>query len=144
IERFVLVSSSTVYGRDAVAPFREDAELGTPMSPYGATKRAAELFGSIYHQMHGLDVVAVRPFSVYGSRLRPDLAMQVFAAAILAGRPVPLFGDGSAVRDFTHVSDVCEGLLAALDAPGIGGQAINLGHAEPVGIRHLIALLEET
>jgi UDP-glucuronate 4-epimerase len=142
VERFLLVSSSTVYGRGARAPFCEDAPLGVPLSPYGASKRAAELLGLTYHQLHQVPVVCLRPFSVYGPRIRPDLAMWIFAAAIVAGRTIPLFGDGSVRRDFTHVSDICEGLLSALDAPAVVGEAINLGHHDPIEMRQLIALLE--
>jgi UDP-glucuronate 4-epimerase len=142
VERFVVASSSTVYGVGKPAPFREDAPWGPPLSPYGATKQAAESLAFTYHALHGLPVVCVRPFSVYGSRIRPDLAVHVFADAIMTGRPLPLLGDGSALRDFTHVSDVCSGLLAALQAPGAVGQAINLGHEAPVAVRDLIAALE--
>ena len=142
IERFVFASSSTVYGRGARAPFQEDQPLGTPLSPYGASKRAAELMCLTYHDLHQLPVVIVRPFSVYGPRLRPDLAMSVFAGAILAGTPLTLLGDGTIRRDFTHVSDICDGLAAALTAPAALGQAINLGHDTPIEIRELIALLE--
>jgi len=142
VERFLLVSSSTVYGQGAVAPFREDAEPGTPLSPYGATKRAAELLGLMYHQLHRVPVVCLRPFSVYGPRIRPDLALHVFATAILRGESIPLFGDGSVERDFTHVSDVCTGLMTALTAEHVVGQAINLGHHAPVTMRDLLAILE--
>jgi UDP-glucuronate 4-epimerase len=143
VDRFLLCSSSTVYGEGAPIPFREDAPLGTPMSPYGATKRAAELLGLTYHYLHKVPVVCLRPFSVYGPRLRPDLAMTIFAHAILSGRALPLFGDGSIRRDFTHVSDICAGLIAALRADGVVGQTINLGHSEPVAIRQLISMLED-
>lgn len=142
VERFLLVSSSTVYGQGAAAPFREDAPLGVPLSPYGASKRAAELLGLTYHQLHGVPVVCLRPFSVYGPRIRPDLAMWIFAEAIVEGRGVPLFGDGSVRRDFTHVSDICDGLLSALDATAVAGEAINLGHHDPIEMRQLISLLE--
>jgi len=142
LQRFLLVSSSTVYGRDAEIPFREDAPLGVPMSPYGATKRAAELMGLTYVDLHGVPVVCLRPFSVYGPRLRPDLAMAIFTASIEEGRPLPLFGDGSIRRDFTYVSDICAGLAAALDAENVVGEEINLGHSEPIEIRGLISLLE--
>jgi UDP-glucuronate 4-epimerase len=142
VERFVLASSSTVYGRGAQAPFQEDGPLGAPMSPYGATKRAAELLGLTYHDLGFVPVVCVRPFSVYGPRLRPDLAMTIFTRAIVAGDPLPLYGDGSIRRDFTHVSDICDGLLAALTADNVVGEAINLGHSEPVEVRELIAQLE--
>ncbi|OHB81030.1 MAG: hypothetical protein A2W31_10410 [Planctomycetes bacterium RBG_16_64_10] len=143
VERFLLVSSSTVYGRGATVPFQEDAVTGVPMSPYGASKRAAELLGLTYLDLHGVPVVCLRPFSVYGPRLRPDLAMSVFSAAIVEGRKLPLYGDGSVRRDFTHVSDICAGLEAALAADHVVGETINLGHYEPVEIRTLIAALAQ-
>jgi UDP-glucuronate 4-epimerase len=143
VERFLLISSSTVYGRGAAVPFQEDAPLGVPHCPYGATKRAAELLGQTYHYLHGVPVVCLRPFRVYGPRIRPDLAMRVFAESILRDRPITLFGDGRICRDFTHVSDVCDGLLAAMRAENIAGEAINLGHHEPVAISRLIAMLED-
>jgi len=142
VDKFLLISSSTVYGQGARVPFQEDAPLGAPLSPYGVTKRAAELLGLNYHQLHQVPVVCLRLFSVYGPRIRPDLAMRVFAESIANGLPVPLYGDGSIRRDFTHVADICEGLLSALRVPAIAGETINLGHHEPVAIRDLIALLE--
>jgi UDP-glucuronate 4-epimerase len=142
VRRFLLASSSTVYGDGAGVPFCEDAPLGIPLSPYGATKRAAELLGLTYFGLYDVPVVCVRPFSVYGPRLRPDLAMYIFTEAILAGRPLPLFGDGSVRRDFTHIKDICSGLLATRTADGVVGECINLGHSEPIEIRKLIALLE--
>jgi UDP-glucuronate 4-epimerase len=142
VERFVFVSSSTVYGDTAAVPFVEDAPLGTPLSPYGVTKRAAELAALEEYRSHSLPVVIVRPFSVYGTRIRPDLAMHVFARAILTGSPLPLLGDGSARRDFTHVNDICDGLAAALRAQAAVGEAINLGHHEPVAIIELLRMLE--
>lgn len=143
VERFLLASSSTVYGKNAIAPFVEDAPLGIPLSPYGATKRAAELLGLTYHNLYNVPVVCLRPFSVYGPRLRPDLALTVFATAIAEGTRLPLFGDGSVCRDFTHVSDICAGLYSALTAPNVVGEAINLGHSEPIPIRDVIRHLEE-
>lgn len=143
VRRFLLVSSSTVYGRGAAVPFSEAASPGVPQCPYGATKRAAELLALTYWDLHRVPVVCLRPFSVYGPRIRPDLAMNVFATAIHAGRSLPVNGDGTIRRDFTHVSDICRGLLAAHDADGaaINGQVINLGHNEPVAMLRLIDLL---
>jgi UDP-glucuronate 4-epimerase len=141
--RFLLASSSTVYGQGATVPFQEDAPLGIPLSPYGASKRAAELLGLTYWVLHGLSVVCLRLFSVYGPRLRPDLAMSIFTQAILDGRPLTVFGDGSIQRDFTHVSDITAGLWAALWADGISGEIINLGASHPIEIRRLIELLED-
>lgn len=142
VERFLFASSSTVYGRGAAAPFVEDAALGIPASPYGASKRAAEIAGLTYHQLFEVPFVSLRLFNVYGPRLRPELALAAFTRAILEGTPLPLYGDGSVLRDFTHVSDICGGLVAALSAPNIGGQCINLGHDQPITIRRLIELVE--
>ncbi|MGB6045490.1 MAG: NAD-dependent epimerase/dehydratase family protein [Pirellulales bacterium] len=145
VKRFILISSSTVYGNGAESPFREDAPLGTPLSPYGVTKRAAELMGLNYWQLHKVPVVILRPFSVYGPRLRPDLAMTIFTKAICDDHVLPLFGDGSIRRDFTHVRDFCSGLLAARTAEesSVVGQCINIGHSDPIEIRKLIEMLEE-
>ena len=143
VKSFGLASSSTVYGTGAGIPFDEDAPLGIPASPYGVTKRAAELMGLTYHQLHGVPVVIMRPFSVYGPRLRPDLAMTIFAKAIANGERLPLFGDGSIKRDFTHVSDICDGFIAAMSSPDAVGECINLGHSKPVEMRRLIEMLED-
>jgi UDP-glucuronate 4-epimerase len=142
LERVVIASSSTVYGCHAQVPFVEDAPLGTPASPYGATKRAAELLALSYVDLHQVPAVCVRPFSAVGARLRPDLGLSIFARKLLAGEPLPLFGDGSIRRDFTHVEDICRGMGAALDAPRVVGQCLNLGHDEPLSIREVISLLE--
>ncbi len=142
VDRFLLISSSTVYGAGAAIPFQEDAPHGVPTSPYGATKRAAELIGLTYHSLHQVPVVCLRPFSVYGPRLRPDLALTIFADAIENGKPFPLFGDGTIRRDYTHVSDICRGLFAALYNDGVVGETLNLGHSEPIEIRQIIKMLE--
>src|SRR5439155_3358560 len=99
--------------------------------------------GLTYHQLFGVPWVNLRFFNVYGPRLRPELALAVFTRAILEGTPLPLFGDGSVLRDFTHVSDICRGITAALTAPNIVGQCINLGHDQPIAIRRLIELIEQ-
>src|SRR5438874_2483572 len=143
VERFLFASSSTVYGRGAAAPFVEDAPLGIPASPYGASKRAAEIAGLTYHQLFGVPFVSLRFFNVYGPRLRPELALAVFTRSILERTPLPLYGDGSILRDFTHVSDICRGIRAALSAPNIAGQCINLGHDQPIAVRRLIELIEQ-
>jgi UDP-glucuronate 4-epimerase len=142
VEKFLFASSSTVYGRGAAAPFVEDAPLGIPASPYGASKRAGEIAGFTYHQLFGVPFVSLRFFNVYGPRLRPELALAVFTRSILEGTPLPLYGDGSVLRDFTHVSDICHGIGAAISAPHIAGQSINLGHDQPITIRRLIELIE--
>src|SRR3954471_1783664 len=143
VERFLFASSSTVYGRGAAAPFVEDAPLGIPASPYGASKRAGEIVGQTYHQLFGVPFVSLRFFNVYGPRLRPELALAVFTRAILEGMPLPLYGDGSVLRDFTHVSDICGGIVAAMAASNIAGHCVNLGHDQPIAIRRLIELIEQ-
>jgi nucleoside-diphosphate-sugar epimerase len=143
IERFLFASSSTVYGCGATAPFVEDHPLGIPASPYGASKRAAELMGLTYHQLFGVPFVSLRFFNVYGPRLRPELALAVFTRAILGGQALPLYGDGSVLRDFTHVSDICRGVTRAMTADGVIGQCIKLGHDRPITIGRLIELIED-
>ena len=139
--QFVFASSSTVYGKDAPIPFLEDRLGPVPASPYGATKRAAELLCLLYHQLHGLSVLVVRPFNVYGARLRPDLGLYIFADCIWHEKPLPLFGDGSVRRDFTYIDDFIDGIVAAGHSAH-SGTCINLGHNRPVEIRELIAMLE--
>lgn len=144
VSRFVFASSSTVYGTGAGIPFDEDAPLGIPASPYGATKRAGELMCFTYQALHDVPAVCVRPFSVYGPGLRPDLALTIFTAAVEEGRKLPLFGDGSVKRDFTHVSDICAGLMSAMTAKDAVGEAINLGHSEPVAMKDIISMIESS
>jgi UDP-glucuronate 4-epimerase len=144
VEHFLFASSSTVYGQGASEPFAEDAPLGIPLSPYGASKRSCELLGLMYDKLHRLPFTALRLFNVYGPRLRPELALAAFTRAILADQPITLYGDGSVSRDFTHVSDICTGFLAALGQKAAFGQCINLGSDRPITMIELIRLLEET
>lgn len=139
---FVFGSSSSVYGVTDRVPFTEDDPAAGPISPYAATKRAGELLCHTYHHLYGLRVVALRFFTVYGPRQRPDLAIIKFARLIEQGSPVPMFGDGSSRRDYTYVDDVVEGILAALDSD-LEFEIINLGNAHPVLLRDLIVLLED-
>lgn len=143
VQRFLFSSSSTVYGQGAAAPFVEDAPLGVPASPYGVSKRAAELLGLNYARLHGVPFVSLRLFNVYGPRLRPELSLAAFTRAVLRSEPLKLFGDGSVLRDFTQVRDICSGILSALTAPNVAGECLNLGHDQPVKIRDLIALVEQ-
>jgi UDP-glucuronate 4-epimerase len=143
VQRFLFSSSSTVYGQGAAAPFVEDAALGVPASPYGVSKRAAELLGLNYARLHGVPFVSLRLFNVYGPRLRPELSLAAFTRAVLRSEPLKLFGDGSVLRDFTQVRDICSGILSALTAPNVAGECLNLGHDQPVKIRDLIALVEQ-
>jgi UDP-glucuronate 4-epimerase len=142
VERFVFASSSSVYGNNSEGPFREDAAADRPTSPYGATKRMGELLARTYHDLYGLPVTALRFFTVYGPRCRPDLAVHKFSRLILEGKPIQIYGDGTALRDFTYVDDIIEGVVSALDRPQ-GYEIVNLGCGRPVPVMRLIALLEE-
>jgi nucleoside-diphosphate-sugar epimerase len=142
---FVLGSSSSVYGNNSKVPFAEDDPVDHPISPYAASKRAAELAAYTYHHLHGLPVHALRFFTVYGPRQRPDLAIHKFARQMLDGRPVTMYGDGSSSRDYTFVADIVDGVvrsLARLEAQR-EYEIINLGGSEPILLRDLIAALAE-
>jgi UDP-glucuronate 4-epimerase len=139
--RFVLASTSSVYGLSQCLPFREDDPLLTPVSPYGATKIACEKLGHIYHSVHGLGVTSLRFFTAYGPRQRPDMAIHSFARAILAGEELTLYGDGSTRRDYTYIDDIVGGIVAAIDAR-LSYDVINLGNGNPVELRALVEMLE--
>ncbi|MHB2017551.1 MAG: NAD-dependent epimerase/dehydratase family protein [Candidatus Xenobia bacterium] len=126
LERFVMASSSSVYGNAPAYPTREDGPCA-PVSPYGVTKLACEHLAWTYVRAEQVPVVALRFFTVYGPRQRPDMAFNIFIRHALEGKPLPIFGDGSQTRDFTYVDDIVEGTLRAATAPGAVGQAINLG-----------------
>jgi UDP-glucuronate 4-epimerase len=131
--RIVYASSSSVYGDAAQLPTHEDA-TPQPLSPYGVTKLAAEQLCRLYHAEHGVDAVALRFFSVYGPRQRPDMAFRRFCGAAVEGRPIELFGDGRQTRDFTYVADVVAATRAAAEAPGVGGRAYNIGGGARVSV----------
>ena len=140
--RIVAASSSSVYGNVTPVPFREDAPCAQPQSPYGASKRAGEIFLGTYAKLHGFRAIVVRPFTVYGPRQRPDMAIASFARKILLGQPITLFGDGSSARDYTYVADIVDGLLGALACPVEFG-IYNLGGEHPVSLAELVAALEK-
>ena len=142
IKKFIFASSSSVYGLNQRVPFREDDSLAHPISPYAATKLAGEALAHVYHHLYQMEIVCLRFFTVYGSRQRPDLAIHKFTRAILTGRPIELFGNGATRRDYTHITDIVQGILAALDRP-LGFEIINLGDARTVELRELVALLEK-
>ena len=128
---FVLASTSSLYGEDTPAPFREDADTSRPLSPYAASKKAAEAMAYSYHSLHGLDVTVLRFFTVYGPAGRPDMSLFRFVQWISEGREVVVFGDGTQRRDFTYVGDVANGVRAALTAAR-GYEIINLGSDKPI------------
>lgn len=140
--QFVFASSSSVYGVSPDVPWREDDAGLRPISPYAATKVAGELLGHVYAHLYGLRFVALRFFTVYGPRQRPDLAIHKFARHMLAGEPITLYGDGSTRRDYTFVDDVVEGVVAAMGYDGSPYEVINLGNNQTVRLSTLVAALE--
>jgi len=146
IKRFIFGSSSSVYGVTNRVPFAEDDPCLRPISPYAATKLAGEFFCHTYAHLYGLPVICLRFFTVYGPRQRPDLAIRKFATLMEAGKPIPVFGDGSMGRDYTFVDDTVAGVLSALDyqfPPGATPFDIfNLGNSHPVSLNELIETLE--
>ncbi|HKO05368.1 MAG TPA: GDP-mannose 4,6-dehydratase [Candidatus Acidoferrales bacterium] len=148
VRQFLFGSSSSVYGASSCVPFSESHFELRPISPYAATKLAGELLGYTYAHLYALPVVCLRFFTAYGPRQRPDLAIHKFTALIEAGKPLPLFGDGTTGRDYTYVDDIVAGVLAALDfelKPETGKasfEVFNLGNSHPVKLDELVALLE--
>lgn len=142
VGKVVLASSSSVYGYRSTVPFREDDPVDCPQSPYAATKRSMELLGYVYWQLHGLPVTVLRFFTVYGPRGRPDMAPYLFTLAILEGRPLQVFGDGSAKRDYTYIDDAVDGILAALAAPTKSFRIYNIGNSRPVSLLEFVGAIE--
>jgi|TARA_B100000959_G_scaffold93649_1_gene99530 UDP-glucose 4-epimerase len=139
IERFVYASSSSVYGNQVDLPMREDA-LPRPVSPYGVTKLAGEQLCLLYHLNHDVPAVALRYFTVYGPRQRPDMAFHRFLKAAIDGTPVHLYGDGQQTRDFTFVDDIVTATMAAATA-GIPGRVYNVGGGSRVSMNQVIELI---
>lgn len=141
VTKLVFASSSSVYGEREGGPFRETDPVERPISPYAATKRAGELLLHAFHHTCGLDVTCARIFTAYGPRQRPDLAIRNFAERMLRGDSIPVFGDGTSVRDFTYVDDLVEGLVRALDRVG-GFSILNFGAGRTVSVLDVVAALE--
>lgn len=139
--RMVFASSSSVYGEREDGPFREIDPVERPISPYAATKRAGELIAHTFHHANGIGVTCARIFTAYGPRQRPDLAIRKFTDRMLRGDAIPVFGDGSAVRDFTFVGDLVLGLVAALDTD-LGFSILNFGGGRTVSVLEVIRMLE--
>lgn len=144
IKQFVFGSSSSVYGINAKVPFSEDDPTRQPISPYAATKAAGELLCHTYAHLYAVRSIALRFFTVYGARQRPDLAIHKFARLIDEGKPIPVFGDGTTRRDYTFIDDIIAGVRAAIDYTASDYEAINLGESRTVELRELIEILEKT
>jgi UDP-glucuronate 4-epimerase len=148
VSRVVFASSSSVYGAKELADvvaFREDDPCLHPASPYAASKRAGELLCSTYRDLYGLGISALRFFTVYGPRQRPDMAIHKFVAAVAAGRTITVFGDGASRRDYTYVDDIVSGTVAAVERVEPAAYRVyNLGGTATTSLAELVALIEET
>jgi UDP-glucuronate 4-epimerase len=142
--RLVFASSSSVYGNNRKVPFHEDDRVDFPISPYASTKKAGEELCHVYHAVHGFSVLALRFFTVYGPRQRPEMAIHAFTRRLFAGEPIPMFGDGSMERDFTYVDDIVDGVVAATDrvVEEEAFRIVNLGESEPIRLARLVDALE--
>jgi UDP-glucuronate 4-epimerase len=144
VERLVYASSSSVYAGLTEMPFAETQRVDTPISLYAATKKANELMAHAYSHLFGLQTVGLRFFTVYGPWGRPDMAMWLFTAAMLQGKPIQVFNYGKMQRDFTYIDDIVQGVVAALMAPGLDRyEIINLGNHRAEELTHVIGLLEQ-
>jgi UDP-glucuronate 4-epimerase len=141
VGRMVFASSSSVYGNDTVAPFREDAPADRQVSVYGASKRGGELLAYTYAHLYKMDITCLRFFTVYGPWGRPDMAPIKFAKSILEGSPIDVYNNGDLRRDFTYIDDIVEGFVRAVERP-LGYEIINLGHGSPVPLLRFIEVLE--
>ena len=144
VKHFVFGSSSSVFGNNRRVPFVEDNLLNEPISPYAATKSAGESLCHAYSHLYGLRAICLRFFTAYGPRQRPDLVMYKFANLIKSRQPVTLYGDGTTRRDYTYVSDIVEGICAAMEYEQSSFEIFNLGAANPVKLYDLVKLLEQS
>ena len=142
VKKIIIASSSSVYGINAKVPFSEADPIFRAISPYAASKLACEALGHVYHHVYGMDVVMLRFFTVYGPRQRPDLAIYKFAGLIQAGKPIPVFGDGSTARDYTYITDILQGIEACTQKE-FGFEIFNLGESQTVKLARLVELLEQ-
>lgn len=143
VRQFLFASSSSVYGVNPDVPWRESTPVLRPISPYAATKVSGELLGHVYSHLYEIRFLALRFFTVYGPRQRPDLAIHKFARAMLAGESIPVFGDGTTSRDYTYIDDIIAGVQAAIDFRDSPYEVINLGNSRTVSLAELVRALEE-
>ncbi len=140
VEKFVLASTSSLYAGQSM-PFKEELPVNTPISPYAASKKAAEVMAYSYHYLYGIDVSILRYFTVYGPAGRPDMSIFRFIKWVMEGSPIELFGDGTQSRDFTYIEDIADGTVKALKR--VGYEIINLGSDSPHELMEAIHLIEK-
>lgn len=142
IKKITFGSTSSVYGLNSKVPFSEDDPILNTVSPYAATKLAAEALCRAYSHLYGMDIAVLRFFTVYGPRGRPDMAVYQFTEKISAGRPIAVFGDGSSCRDYTYIDDIVQGVIATVERK-FGFEIFNLGEAETTSLRKIVDLIEK-
>ena len=144
IKQFVFASSSSVYGINANVPWSEDDRVLKPISPYASTKVSCELMGHVYSKLFGIRFLALRFFTVYGPRQRPDLAINKFMSLIEEGKSIPVFGDGTSRRDYTYIDDILSGIIGALHYEKSNFEIFNLGNDQTVTLSQMIDVIEST
>ena len=142
IKNFVFASSSSVYGVNEKVPFSESDMVERSISPYAASKKACETYCYTYHHLYDIPVVCLRFFTVYGPRQRPEMAIHKFTRLIDNGQEIEMYGDGTSKRDYTYITDIVDGIVAAVDKRS-GYEIINLGDSKVVELQYLISLIEE-
>jgi UDP-glucuronate 4-epimerase len=144
VSNFVFASSSSVYGLGTPVPFSEEAKIDHPTSPYAASKAAGELFCRTYNHLYGLPVKALRFFTVYGPRQRPEMAIHLFTRMIENGEAIPFYRDGTSRRDYTYIDDIVGGIIGAIRDRGQSFEVFNLGNSSPVQLDYLIQVIEKS
>lgn len=143
IKQFVFASSSSVYGKNPNVPWKEDDAVLQPISPYASTKVSGELLGHVYSHLYDIRFLALRFFTVYGPRQRPDLAIHKFLRLMSEGKEITLYGDGSTRRDYTYIDDIVDGVMAAIDYKDSMYEVINLGNNQTVELLELVEAIEK-
>ena len=143
VKKIVFASSSSIYGNCKEEIFSEDLKVAEPISPYAATKLACEQFLYTYSKLYNILVVALRFFTVFGPRQRPDLAIRKFIDLIKENKPIPVYGDGTTIRDYTYVDDIVDGIISAIDYNDTQYEIINLGGGAPVSLNQMIETIEK-
>ncbi len=143
IKKIVFASSSSIYGNCKEEIFSEDLKVSEPISPYAASKSACEQFLYTYSKLFDIQVVALRFFTVFGPRQRPDLAIRKFIDLIKENKPIPVYGDGTTIRDYTYVDDIVDGIISAINYNDTPYEIINLGGGAPVSLNQMIETIEK-
>ena len=143
VKKIVFASSSSVYGNCKAEKFTEDLKVTEPISPYAATKSACEQFLYTYSKLYDMQALCLRFFTVYGPRQRPDLAIRKFIELIEQDKPIPVYGDGTTMRDYTYIDDIVNGIMSAIDYDKTPYEIINLGGGSPVTLNEMITTIEK-